>query len=351
MSDPQNALLNGDGFRFYRWTDAVTGQEHDLLSVTSIRKLCGEPYQLVNWQLGNLIDTVMGTVKRPKIGKRGKPLKGQYVYVPEEKPSQFLAKYAEATTQDDYDKLRRWVRESADEPRNIAARRGTLVHAAIEKQVASHRIERDWVEAEFLNLSDKDRKAAKNGVSDEDIDFIRASVANWEDLRKNVPFVVVAKEPQVFNLEHGYGGSADNILWFLPEGSDREWWQKQAERKTLTLDRIQGQGGWLAVGDNKTSKDVYTSHVVQIHAYGAAEFVGEDGVVNHRLTDILQAAQRGVILHIRPEHWAVHTFDFNEPTYRAFFGSVAFARYLAEYPRPQPLFIGELDHIGNAEES
>ena len=27
MTDPQNALLNGDGFRFYRWTDAVTGAD------------------------------------------------------------------------------------------------------------------------------------------------------------------------------------------------------------------------------------------------------------------------------------------------------------------------------------
>lgn len=334
---PQNATVNGDGFRFYRWQEAGSDEVYDLLSVTSIRKLCGEQYSLVNWQLNNLMDTVMGTVKRPAIGKRGGPLKGKYQYVPEEYPSEFVRRYTESdAAQSKLDELRKWAREQADQPRNIAAMRGTMVHAAIEKNVQWTRIERPWVEAEFENMSSRDKARAKAGVKDEDVAFVRRAVANYWDMRKQVPFVVVAREPQVFNLSMGYGGSADALCWFLPEGHDGRDLPKAHQ---LTYKLIESIGGYLAVGDWKTSGGVYTDHVVQVHAYGAGEFVGEDGVINHRLTDILQATQRGVLFHIRPEHWAAHIFDFSEPVFRAFAGSVAFARFLAEFPRAESLFI------------
>lgn len=333
---PQNASVNGDGFRFYRWQEVGSDEVYDLLSVTSIRKLCGEQYSLVNWQLNNIMDTVMGTVKRPAIGKRGKPLKGKYTYVPEAYPSEFVQRYLAAdAAQSKLDELRKWTRTAADQPRNIAARRGTMVHAAIEKNVQWSRIERPWVEAEFENLSARDRAQAPGGVKDEDVTFIRRAVANYWDMRKTVPFVIIAREPQVFNLTMGYGGSADALCWFLPEGFD----ETLPKAHELNLKLIQSIGGFTAVGDWKTSGGVYTDHVVQVHAYGAGEFVGSDGVVNRRLTDILQSTQRGVLFHIRPEHWATHLFDFSEPVFRAFAGSVAFARFLATYPDPNQLFI------------
>jgi hypothetical protein len=348
---PQNATVNGDGFRFYRWQEAGTDESYDLLSVTSIRKLCGEQYSLVNWQLNNLMDTTMGTVKRPAIGKRGGVLKGKYIYVPEEYPSEFVQRYLAAAddegrpAQEKLNELRGWTRAQADQPRNIAAMRGTMTHAAIEKNVQWTRIERPWVEAEFENLSRRDRERAQAGVKDADVTFVRRSVANYWDMRKQVPFVVVAREPQVFNLTMGYGGSADALCWFLPDGHDGRDLPKAHQ---LTYKVIESIGGYLAVGDWKTSGGVYTDHVVQVHAYGAGEFVGEDGVKNHRLTDILQATQRGVLFHLRPEHWAVHIFDFSEPVFRAFAGSVAFARFLAEHPRAESLFIE--NHSGAAEE-
>ncbi|MBA3583918.1 MAG: hypothetical protein H0W36_05205 [Gemmatimonadetes bacterium] len=343
---PQNATVNGDGFRFYRWQEAGSDESYDLLSVTSIRKLCGEQFSLVNWQLNNLMDTVMGTVKRPAIGKRGGPLKGKNVYVPEEYPSEFVERYlASDASQPKLDELRKWTREQADQPRNIAAMRGTIVHAAIEKNVQWSRIERPWVEAEFQNLSSKDKARAKAGVTDADVTFVRRAVANYWDMRRDVPFVIIAREPQVFNLSMGYGGSADALCWFLPEGHDGRDLPKAHQ---LNLKLIQSIGGYLAVGDWKTSQGVYTDQVVQVHAYGAGEFVGEDGVINHRLTDILQATSRGVLFHIRPEKWATHLFDFSDPVYRAFAGSVAFARFLAEYPRADKLFIE--NHTGFAPE-
>jgi len=337
---PANATLNGDGFRFYQWQDAGSEDVYNLLSVTSIRKLCGENFGLVNWQLNNIVDTVMGTVKRPKPGKRVAFLKGQYIYQPEQVPSEFVTMYLDAAADDTLSvekaaDLRKWLRDTADEPRNIAARRGTIVHAAIEKNIAWDRIERPWVEAEFEQLSSKDRAAAPGGVKDEDIDFIRDAVRQYFDMRTQVPFVIIAREPQVFNLSLGYGGSADTIIWFLPEGVDM---RSVPKAHKITLDDVERIGGELAVGDWKTSKGVFTDHVVQVHAYGAGEFVGSDGVRNHRLTELLHATSKGVIVHIRPTGWGVHIFPFTEEVFHAFAGSVAFARLLAKYPRASALF-------------
>jgi hypothetical protein len=335
-SGPQDATLSGDGFRFYRWVDQASGEEFDLLSVTSIRKLCGEGYGLVNWKINNLIDTVMGTVKRPAIGKRGKPLKGKYIYVQDEFPSQFAKMYADSDGQQGaLDMLRKWTKESADEPRNIAARRGTIVHAAIEKNLQWDRIERPWVESEFMRLSARDRASAKHGVTDNDVLFISRAVRQYWDMRANVPFIIIAREPQVFNLTMGYGGSADTIIWFLPEETDP---RSLPKAHLITIEDVIRIGGFLAVGDWKTSRNVFTDHVVQVHAYGAGEFIGADGVRNERLTELLQATTKGVIVHIRPTGWGVHTFPFTEEVFNGFAGSVAFARLLAKYPRANALF-------------
>lgn len=338
MSGPQNASLDGQGFRWYSWVDPVTQEEHRLLSVTSIRKLNGEPYGLVQWQLNNILDVTLGTVKRPAIGKRGKPLKGKYVYVPDGN-SEFVERYIAADgNADKIADLRKWAREAADEPKNIAAIRGTITHKAIERGLRWEQVERPWVEATFSDLSQRDRAKRPLGVLDSDVTFVRNAVAQYWDMRVNRPFVIIAREPQVFNLTLGYAGSADTIIWFLPDGVSVK---DVPPAHLLTLTIIEDIGGYLAVGDWKTAKDVYTDNVVQIHAYGGGEFVGEDGLVNHRLTDILQATTRGVIFHIRPEHWGVHVFDFNEPTFLAFTGSVVFARFLAANPKPQSLFVAE----------
>src|SRR3972149_6514591 len=83
-------LLNGEGFRFYRY-DAGDGSEPvDLLSVTSIRSLCGESYNLVNWQMANLADAALGTMKRVVIGPRGGVKEVRQVF---EFPSEFAQKY------------------------------------------------------------------------------------------------------------------------------------------------------------------------------------------------------------------------------------------------------------------
>lgn len=345
MAGPKNAALNGDGFRFYRWTDALTGAETDVLSVTSIRKLCGEPFTLVNWQLANLADAALGTMKRTIIGPRGGVSEKRLI---EEYPSEFAVKYADAEgDQSKVDELRKWLRESADEPRNIAAIRGTITHEAIEKNLEWDRIERPYVELAFSNLSARDKKRAKKGVQDEDVRFVRNAVRQYWHMRNVVPFIILARELQVFNLAAGYAGSFDALIWllgtfkgdtFVPLSAAKQAEARALKAGQVTAEDIARIGGTLVLADWKTSKGIYTDQVVQAHAYLSAEFVGSDGVQDHRLTGLLEAAMYGGLVHIRPNGWGFHAFPYQQEVVRAFLGSVAFARFLAKYPKPTALF-------------
>jgi hypothetical protein len=329
MGDPTNSSIGADGFRFYEW-DYLDGREPArVLSVTSIRKLAGEPFRLVNWQLANILDVALGTQKRTVIGPRGgvseKRLKDQY-------PSEFVERYlATEGRQDGIDDLRKWTRAQADSPRNIAAIRGSIVHAAIERDIPSDRIERPWVEAEFATMSKRERDKAQGTVSDEDIHFIHNSVRQYEAMRKQVDFHLIARELQCWNLTAGYAGTFDALMW-VP---DLTWDRTPPPKGNLfTYQWVIDHGGRLVLGDWKTSKDVFTEHVIQLHAYMAAEFVGNNGLVDARLTELLNATHLGGLFHIRPNQWGYHQFDYSEDVARAFLGSVAFARFLAMNPEP-----------------
>lgn len=356
---PKNASLDGDGFRFYSWKDPETGEETRVLSVTSIKKLCGENYRLVAWQISNVLNVTLGVTKRTVIGPRGGK---KDIYVRDgEFPGAFARQLlATEGKQGGLDALRKWARSAAEEPRDTAAVRGTLVHETIELNVKTDRIDFPYVESAVERLSARDRKkmATKGGVTQEDVDFVTACSRQYWDMRQNVPFVVLAKEPQVWNLTAGYAGSADVLMWFLGEwirvaddakgepvyvfaplsGVDTAALQKAANAGQITQADIARIGGSVTLGDWKTSAGVYTDQVIQVHAYLAAEFVGADGVIDQRLTDILNAADEAAIIHIRPEGWGVHFVHFEKPVLRAFLGSVALARFLATYPEADPLF-------------
>lgn len=325
----------------YQWIEE--GKEPvDVISVTSIRKLCGEPLQLVQWQISNVLNVVLGTTKRVKIGPRGGRTE---TYVRDgEFPGIFLTKLlATEGTQAGLDALRKWLRETADKPRDTAAVRGTMVHEAIEIGATVDMIDRRYVELAVGRLSPRDQKKMAAGVTEEDVEFIRSCVAQYWDMRAKVPFVLLAREPQVWNLSQGYAGSADALIWFLPEAHRAlPELQKMADRGEITQAFIEEVGGHVTLGDWKTSKGVYTDQVVQVHGYLMAEFVGADGTRDERLTEIIRAANEAAIIHIRPNKWAVHFVDFERPVALAFLGSVAFARFLAMYPQPFELFKKDL---------
>jgi len=327
--------MNGGEFRFYRFDREDGSEPVDLLSVTSIRTLCGEPYNLVNWKLANLADAALGTMKRTVIGPRGGVKDVRQVW---EYPSEFARKYtASEGAQSVIDDLRKWLRARADEPRNIAAMRGTLTHDAIEKNVAWDRIDRAYIESAYGNLSSRDRKKV-NGISDEDVYFVRNATRQYWDMRKQVPMTIIAREVRVVNLTVGYAGTFDALVWMLPDGLEASTVRRETNMADITTDTIEKYGGHVALLDWKTATGIHTDYVVQLHAYLAAEFAMTGGTRDERITNLLNSAQAGGLVHIRPDGWGLHMFDFAPETVRAFLGSVAFARFIAKYPDPAPIF-------------
>lgn len=328
--------MNGGEFRYYRYDPEDGSPPVDLLSVTSIRSLCGESYNLVNWKLNNLADAVLGTTKRTVIGPRGGVKEVRQVW---EFPSEFARRYNESEgAQSVIDSLRKWLRDRADEPRNVAAVRGTLVHEAIEKNVFWDRCDRAYVESAFADLAGRDQKKIGRAINDEDVAFVQNSLRHYWLMRESVPMVILAREVRVVNLTAGYAGTFDALVWVLPDGVTASQVRRETEMASITLDTINHYGGRLILVDWKTATGIHTDYVVQAHAYLSAEFAIVDGVRDERVTDLLLAAQEGGIAHIRPNGWKLHLFPFEPATVRAFLGSVAFARFLAQNPDPKAIW-------------
>jgi hypothetical protein len=270
---PKNATINGDGFRIYRWDGGDTDlhrqynatEPSDLLSVTSIRTLAGEPFALVSWKISNVVNLAMGVRKQVRIGPRGGV---KEVYVQDgDPPGEFVSRMLEVSGQKDLDELRSWLRTTADEPRDIAAVRGSVVHKMIEMNLPMKVIDRDVIERRMAAQWAEEKRKVPMAFTDDDHNFVHNGMANYWDMRKHIPFVILAQEPQVYNLSAGYGGSADVILWFLGEwvtGEDGETtfvpmeqatpafvtkMQKEADAGRITAEVIMKTGGQVAVGD------------------------------------------------------------------------------------------------------
>lgn len=363
---PRNATVNGDGFRIYPWPGGDTEvnreynavEEQDLLSVTSIRTLAGIPFQLVNWQVSNVVNLAMGTRKGVVIGPRG-GVKERWV--PDgEPPGEFVQRMLAVTSQKEREEVRRWLRDTADEPRDIAAVRGSVVHKLIEDRLPTNIIDQALIYNRMAKQWADEKRKSPIAITNDDYNFVWNALLQYEDFRQNIPFVVLAQEPQVYHLRAGYGGSADVLLWFLGhwtrsgedvsfvplpdiDGYDVETMQKRADRGAITAADIERIGGQVAVGDWKTSKDVYTGHVVQTTAYMAGEFVARDGIIDRRLSELLAIAHLGMVIQIRPDKWHLDLFEMRQDVLRAFFGSVAFARFLAFHKTPHDLFVYSIE--------
>jgi hypothetical protein len=387
---PQDAFTGEGGVRMYSWAGGDTAlnrkynatAETVVLSVTSIRKLCGESFNLVNWQLANITNVAMGQRRIEWIGPRGGHRKG---YAKDgEFPGQFVQKLIE-TNGDDAKmvEVRQWLRAVADEPRDFPAIRGTMIHEAVEMNVPLDRVDDNYITAAIARLSARDRAKVKNGMRPEDIPFIKHTVKQYWHLRDNVAYVIIAREPQIWNLTAGYAGSLDVLIWFLGHFEDRvvagtedseepvykqvfiplpgydpatpegqkaiKVQQKAADKGAITQADIDATGGHVVLGDYKTSEGVYTDQVTQVTAYIAGEFIAAAGIIDERLTAILRAIgadqnepRHGALIHLRPDGWQIHFVGFEQATLFAFLGSCAFARYLAQYPSPDPLFKGTI---------
>jgi hypothetical protein len=270
FAGPPDAKINPEGFRTYRWPKA-DGGEHELLSVTSIRKLVGEPYGLVNWQIGKVLDRALGRDFRVKFNE----------VCPLLNEAQDGPGWPSAG---DLLSLRKWLRAATTEERDAAATKGIDIHGALEH-----------------NLHPDDCN-----------EVTRPYIRQVHNFLGDTGFKIVAQEFQCFNLAVGYAGTGDVML----EGPDGE----------------------LVLGDWKSSKNVHSDHIIQLHAYLGGEFIGKGGVINEELTAKLHAIEKAGILHIKPNGWTWHEIPFSPVVLRAFFGAVAFAQLLAAHKTPDALF-------------
>lgn len=331
MSGPRNARTTASGVRVYTWAPADGSPSTEVLSVTSIRKLNGLPMGLVNWQLNNIVNVATGTRQVVRVGPRG-GVKKAYV-ADGDAPGEFGRRLVAAEGAEGALKLlRKYLREQADAPRDVAAVKGTIVHGLIERGVPFTRLTDDYVTYLFESQWERERSKVKSELTEDDMRFVQHSLRQYEDFRAHERFVILAQEPQIWNLTHGYSGSADVLVAILPEGAELP--------DEPTADDVLKAGGRVAVWDWKTAEDVVTDYVVQVTAYLSGEFIGADGVVDQRLTDLLAIADTGGIVTIRPDKWGLSEFSpfVDGRIVRAFLGSLAFARFVAEYPEPSKLF-------------
>lgn len=348
---PENASPNAAGFRMYSWPggDSDLHRQYEatepanVISVTASRSVVGIPYQLQTWQINNVVNLATGQRRAEwrdySKSTRGRRVKGYKKDGPF--PGEFVGRML--ATEGDEDKLRavrEWTKTTADEPRDVASVRGSVVHKLIEIRVPMKALSEDIIRWYMDQQWEKENRKVLPTVTDEDVDFVGNGMANYWDMRANKPFVIIAQEPQVWNLKVGFAGSADVLIWFLPpDQADKvDYWQQQANKGLVTVEVIGMVGGSLALGDWKTSPEVYTGHVVQGTAYLAGTFIGSGDRIDERLTRILRATMHGLIIKIRPDGWEVDTFEYTDEVSLAFFGQIALARFLLTHEKPNALF-------------
>ena len=166
-SGPPDAKINADGFRTYRWpvmADDGTVTNRELMSVTSIRKLVGEPYGLVAWQIGKVIDRALTDEFRERAGATGEDAM-------------------------DVATLRKWLRAATTEERDLAAGKGLDIHGALE-----------------LGLAPEDCN-----------EQTRPYIRQVHHFLAETGWKIAAQEFQCFNLSVGYAGTAD-VIFETPDG-------------------------------------------------------------------------------------------------------------------------------------
>jgi hypothetical protein len=173
----------------------------------------------------------------------------------------------------------RWLRSASTEERDAAAELGTAVHTAAMSQA---------------NVEDVDHEVQP---------YLRQYQAFLDDSR----IEVLAFEKQCFNLDIGYAGSFDLLVRF-PNGE-------------------------VYVIDIKTSGGTYVDHALQLVGYALAEFVGEDDVVDERLTGLLQSATGMALLHLTATGWTFQRIEVTPALFAAFRGLLTFATFMFGHQR------------------
>lgn len=179
------------------------------------------------------------------------------------------------------------LRGAATAKRDEAAKLGTAVHDAA---------------AEGKALTDVSPEVAPR--LRQYLDWLNASGAT-----------ILASEYQVWNLTIGYAGTVDLLVRF-PNGE-------------------------IYLLDLKTGKSTYPEHAMQCLAYLMAEFAGNDGRIDDRITGLHRQIAGIGILHLADDHCVFQRLKLDPDTWIAFRGLLAFALWVAANPRIDSLVLAE----------
>lgn len=270
-SGPRNARTDHEtGLRYYTW------EGRELPSVTTVRRLAGIPHPLAQWQISQVINRA--TTEHWSLIKMLT------------RPRRPRERVLEKNRREEAGK---WLRRAVTEERDVAAALGIAVH-----------------------------DAAAQGLDPETVDpAVRPRLLQFRSWLATAQPEIIATEFQCWNLTVGYAGTADLLVRLLD--------------------------GTLCLIDLKTGKGTYAEHALQLIAYRNAEFVGNDNIVDARLTEILTGATgvstgggrilsrdqvglgatRIAVLHLADDHWEFRAVAMDDPTWVAFRGLLAFARW------------------------
>jgi hypothetical protein len=251
-------------------------------SVTTIRRLIGMPFNLHQWSLTQVIDRALD--------------QHDEMHVMLERPRKLRERVLAKNVRQE---VATWLRKAATEERDRKGVLGTAVHDAIDQGVTP------------------DQTAGSE---------IHPYLAQYMDFLETTGAKVLLREEQVFNLKYGYAGTLDALIYLPP-----------------TTEHPLGRS---LVVDYKTSNSVYLDHVIQCVAYGMGDFVGRDDRVIVPATQALQQAEGLAILHLLPNGWELIEVKPDPDIFRAFLGSLDFARVINQHPYGIDALVVQRQHGG-----
>lgn len=159
------------------------------------------------------------------------------------------------------------IRNARNRDRDIKAKRGTIVHAALENYIAGKRPDKDDILTQLVEkkVPEKLRMAG-----------VKMVTGLLEFLSDEEPEILYS-ESTVYSRAHGYAGTPDII------------------------GRARVGGSWLPVIiDIKTSKSIYDETALQLCAYARADFVGLDDGTEKPLYEDGSVPQYGIVVRPMP---------------------------------------------------
>jgi hypothetical protein len=175
-----------------------------------------------------------------------------------------------------------WLRLGANKKRDAAADLGKRVHDAAERG---------------LNLTQVGPDVAP--ILKQYLSWLASTGAD-----------IVLKERQVWSPSVGYAGTFDFICTFPKKPSEP----------------------WLV--DLKTGGGTYPEHATQLEAYGRADFIGNDDIIDTAATAIFDQVlpQNHAVLWLTPDGWTFKVIPSTNATWIAFRALLAFALWTDANP-------------------